>query len=124
MFSYDSSGHVYLYDRRGNVRYNSSIICKPNKIENFRFKKDVDIENSSVIYIDSSNNVMQFRFNAVSDTLLNPNALLKELANKEYETHLNFLDMAGNEQLMHYSISNGRKLKFMDLIKSFNSLSI
>ena len=59
LFSYDSSGHVYLYDRRGNVRYNSSIFCKPNKIENFRFKKDVDIENSSVTYIDSSNNVMQ-----------------------------------------------------------------
>ena len=111
LFSYDSSGHVYLYDRRGNVRYNSSIFCKPNKIENFRFKKDVDIENSSVTYIDSSNIVMQFRFNAVSDTLLNPNAMLKELANKEYETHLNFLDMAGNEQLMHYSISNGQKIE-------------
>ena len=37
--------------------------------------------------------------------------MLNELVNKEYETHMNFLDMAGNEQLMHYSISNGRKIE-------------
>ena len=39
LFTYDRDGNIYLYDRRGNIRYDSKATCRPNKPKNIRFKK-------------------------------------------------------------------------------------
>jgi len=79
------------------------VLCKPNKMQNFRLKKGFDIDNTKVLYVDSINQIIIAGFNGFVDTILLNQSCLNRQCN------LNLFEL-GNDNLIGYSISVDQKI--------------
>ena len=120
LFFYDKSGEMYFLNRRGETRYNPSFSLLDLKSEEIQFSKGKSVEDSKLIYIDSSSRVVE---KALSGNFAEKIALDSSYSNESPLIHV--VDFSGNG-IFEYVVSIAEKIanygpdKKLGIFESFN----